>query len=139
MRALEDAGSLVLRYWDIYKALLDITGGNEDLVEELDEKLYVDLVESALPVYTYRLYATEDTTLDVFAVSPRRLNNYELDVLMAVAQLLGRSIYEYDVFTTCELCGDRVAVLEVLHNLIMMFTRSDVDRVIEQLKNKNKV
>jgi hypothetical protein len=130
IRALDAVGRFVVSYGEIVKALLEIGGG------QIEEQLYEDVRSNKNfgQFFVYWIWSNPaDASLDLFAVSPRALEPWQVDVLETVAELRGMGI-RYDYIHCAVEYG---AIREVIHNLIKMWTRTELDDFIDRLKTPN--
>jgi len=128
IRAVDAAGRFVVSYGEIEKALLEITGDRE-----IEGQLYEDVRGNRDfgRFFVYWIWLSpDDATLDLFAVSPRALEPWQVDVLEAVAELRGMRIrYDYIYCLT-----EYGAIREVIHNLVKMWTGTELDDFLARLK-----
>jgi len=135
VEALERNDRLVLRYRDIEDALRELVPGDE--YYSVEAKLYEALVEETLraPVYIYRLGWKENSEDEIIVVSIRELRRDEIEVLERIDEVDRAGVFMYDEFSTCNY-ERRCAILEVMHNLVKLWTGSRVDMVVRLLERE---
>jgi len=133
--ALERNDRLVLRYRDIEDALRELVPGDEYYT--IESKVYEALVEGALraPVYIYRLGWKENSENEIVVVSARELRKDELEVLERIDEVDLAGVLMYDEFCTCSY-ERRCAVVEVMHNLVKLWTGVRADMVVRLLERE---
>ena len=133
--ALRRNDSLVLRYRDIDDALRELVHGDE--YYSVEAKLYEAVVEGALraPVYIYRLGWKENSADEIIVVSIRELRKDELEVLERIDGVDRAGVLTYDEYCTCNF-ERRCAVVEIMHNLVKLWTGSRVDMVVKLLERE---
>jgi hypothetical protein len=133
--ALERNDRLVLRYRDIEDALRELVPGDEYYT--IESRVYEALVEGTLraPVYIYRLGWKENSEDEIIVVSIRELRRDEIEVLEHIDSVDRAAVLMYDEFSTCSY-ERRCAILEVMHNLLKLWTCSRVDMVVRLLERE---
>jgi hypothetical protein len=133
--ALRRSDSLVIRYRDVEDALREIVHGDE--YYSVEAKLYEAVVEGALraPVHIYRLGWKENSEDEIIVVSIRELRKDELEVLERIDELDRAGVLTYDEYCTCNY-ERRCAIVEVMHNLVKLWTVSRVDMVVNLIERE---
>jgi len=130
LRALDTAGRFVVSYGEIEKALLEIAG---DKGKQVEGQLYEDIRGNRDfgRFFVYWIWSSpDDATLDLFAIAPRALEPWQVDVLESVAELRCMG-FRYDYIYCLIEYG---AIREVIHNLVKMWTGTELDDFIDRLK-----